>query len=130
MGIPLSMAEVASVRRNLCGCTFVKLKRLPRSRSRVSTPPIISRSCGAFNETNSAGFASVRSLSYGTNLWGSADYRRRISAPLAIQAVRRAAGIELSAALARELEGVQIPKFATDEYSCRRVPGVDSSEVR
>lgn len=74
--------------------------------------------------------ASVRALSYGTNLWGSADYRRRISAPLAIQAVRRAAGIELSAALARELEGVQIPKFATDEYSCRRVPGVDSSEVR
>ena len=65
-----------------------------------------------------------------TNLWGSADYRRRISAPLAIQAVRRAAGIELSAALARELETVQIPKFATDEYSCRRVPGVDSSEVR
>ena len=51
-------------------------------------------------------------------------------APLAIQAVRRAAGIELSAALAREFEGVQIPKFATDEYSCRRVPGVDSSEVR
>ena len=47
-----------------------------------------------------------------------------------MQAVRRAAGIELSAALARELEGVQIPKFATDEYSCRRVPGVDSSEVR
>ena len=45
-------------------------------------------------------------------------------------AVRRAAGIELSAALARELETVQIPKFATDEYSCRRVPGVDSSEVR
>ena len=74
--------------------------------------------------------ASVRALSYGTNLWGSADYRRRISAPLAIQAVRRAAGIELSAALARELETVQIPKFATDEYSCRRVPGVDSSEVR
>ena len=33
-------------------------------------------------------------------------------------------------ALARELETVQIPKFATDEYSCRRVPGVDSSEVR
>ena len=28
--------------------------------------------------------ASVRALSYGTNLWGSADYRRRISAPLAI----------------------------------------------
>ena len=74
--------------------------------------------------------ASVRALSYGTNLWGSAEYRRRISAPLAVQAVRRAAGIELSAALARELEGVQIPKFATDEYSCRRVPGVDSSEVR
>ncbi len=66
----------------------------------------------------------------GTNLWGSADYRRRISAPLAIQAVRRAAGIELSAALARELETVQIPKFATDEYPCRRVPGVDSNEVR
>ena len=64
-----------------------------------------------------------------TNLWGSADYRRRISAPLAIQAVRRAAGIELSAALARELETVQIPKFATDEYSCRRVPR-RSSEVR
>ena len=42
----------------------------------------------------------------------------------------RAAGIELSAALARELETVQVPKFATDEYSCRRVPGVDSSEVR
>ena len=60
----------------------------------------------------------------------AAEYRRRISAPLAIQAVRRAAGIELSAALARELEGVQIPKHATDEYSCRRVPGVDSSEVR
>ena len=37
---------------------------------------------------------------------------------------------ELSAALARELETVQVPKFATDEYSCRRVPGVDSSEVR
>ena len=74
--------------------------------------------------------ASVRALSYGTNLWGSADYRRRISAPLAVQAVRRAAGVELSATLARELEGVQIPKFATDEYSCRRVPGVDSSEVR
>ena len=49
---------------------------------------------------------------------------------LAVQAVRRAAGIELSASLARELEGVQVPKFATDEYSCRRVPGVDSSEVR
>ena len=74
--------------------------------------------------------ASVRALSYGTNLWGSADYRRRISAPLAVQAVRRAAGIELSATLARELETVQVPKFATDEYSCRRVPGVDSSEVR
>ena len=74
--------------------------------------------------------ASVRALSYGTNMWGSADYRRRISAPIAVQAVRRAAGIELSAALARELETVQIPKFATDEYSCRRVPGVDSSEVR
>lgn len=74
--------------------------------------------------------ASVRVLSYGTNLWGSADYRRCISAPLAVQAVRRAAGIELSASLARELEGVQVPKFATDEYSCRRVPGVDSSEVR
>ncbi len=73
--------------------------------------------------------ASVRALSYGANLWGSADYRCRISAPLAIQAVRRAAGIELSAALAHELEAVQIPKFATDEYSCRRVPGVDSSEV-
>lgn len=73
---------------------------------------------------------SVRALSYGTNLWGSADYRRCISAPLAIQAVCRAAGIELSASLARELEGVQVPKFATDEYSCRRVPGVDSSEVR
>ena len=43
---------------------------------------------------------------------------------------RRAAGIELSAALAHELETVQVPKFATDEYSCRRVPGVDSSEVR
>ena len=51
-------------------------------------------------------------------------------APLAIHAVRRAAGIELSAALARELETVQVPKFATDEYSCRRVPGVDSNEVR
>lgn len=92
-------------------------------------------SCGLVNERPSedelrALAASVRALSYGTNLWGSADYRRRISAPLAIQAVRRAAGIELSAALARELETVQIPKFATDEYSCRRVPGVDSSEVR
>lgn len=91
--------------------------------------------CGLVNEQPSedelrALAASVRALSYGTNLWGSADYRRRISAPLAIQAVCRAAGIELSAALARELEGVQIPKFATDEYSCRRVPGVDSSEVR
>ena len=91
--------------------------------------------CGLVNEQPSedelrALAASVRALSYGTNLWGSADYRRRISAPLAIQAVRRAAGIELSAALARELECVQIPKFATDEYSCRRVPGVDSSEVR
>ena len=91
--------------------------------------------CGLVNEQPSedelrALAASVRALSYGTNLWGSADYRRRISAPLAIQAVRRAAGIELSAALAHELEGVQIPKFATDEYSCRRVPGVDSSEVR
>ena len=91
--------------------------------------------CGLVNEQPSedelrALAASVRALSYGTNLWGSADYRRRISAPLAIQAVRRAAGIELSAALACELEAVQIPKFATDEYSCRRVPGVDSSEVR
>ena len=91
--------------------------------------------CGLINEQPSedelrALAASVRALSYGTNLWGSSDYRRRISAPLAIQAVRRAAGIELSAALAHELGGVQIPKFATDEYSCRRVPGVDSSEVR
>ena len=91
--------------------------------------------CGLVNEHPSedelcALAASVRTLSYGTNLWGSAGYRRRISAPLAVQAVRRAAGIELSAALARELETVQIPKFATDEYSCRRVPGVDSSEVR
>ena len=41
----------------------------------------------------------IRDRSDGTNLWGSADYRRRISAPLAIQAVRRAAGIELSACL-------------------------------
>ena len=91
--------------------------------------------CGLVNERPSedelrALAASVRALSYGTNLWGSAEYRRRISAPLAVQAVRRAAGIELSAALARELETVQIPKFATDEYSCRRVSGVDSSEVR
>ena len=74
--------------------------------------------CGLVNEQPSedelrALAASVRALSYGTNLWGSADYRRCISA-----------------SLAHELEGVQIPKFATDEYSCRRVPGVDSSEVR
>ena len=91
--------------------------------------------CGLVNEQPSedelcALAASVRALSYGTNMWGSADYRRRIAAPLAIQAVRRAAGIELSAALARELETVQVPRYATDEYSCRRVPGVDSSEVR
>ena len=72
----------------------------------------------------------VRGLSYGTNLWGSAAYRRRISAPLAIQAVRRAAGIELSAGLMRDLEGIEVPKFATDEYSCRRVPGVNEPEVR
>ena len=68
--------------------------------------------CGLVNEQPSedelrALAASVRALSYGTNLWGSADYRRRISAPLAIQAVRRAAGIELSAALARKVK-VQI----------------------
>ena len=43
--------------------------------------------------------------------------------------MRRAAGIELSAALAHELEGEQIPKFATDEYSCRRVPGVEDVRV-
>ncbi len=72
----------------------------------------------------------VRELSYGSNLWGSAAYRRQISAPLAIQAVRRAAGIELSAALARDLEAVRIPKHATDEFSCRRVAGVDPAEVR
>ena len=73
---------------------------------------------------------AVQGLGYGTNLWGSAAYRRTIAAPLAIQAVRRAAGIELSAALARDIEGVSIPKFALDEYSCRRVPGVDFPEVR
>ena len=74
--------------------------------------------------------ASVRAFELRHQHVGSAEYRRRISAPLAVQAVRRAAGIELSAALARELETVQVPKYATDEYSCRRVPGVDSSEVR
>ena len=70
----------------------------------------------------------MRALSYGTNLWGSADYRCPSGPPLPSR-LCVAAGIELSAALARELETVQIPKFATDEYSCRRVPGVDSSEV-
>lgn len=74
--------------------------------------------------------SAVRDLSFGTNLWGSAAYRRRISAPLAIQAVRRAAGIEVSAALMRDIQGIEPPKFALDEYSCRRVPGVDAPEVR
>lgn len=72
----------------------------------------------------------VRGLSYGSNLWGSARYRRQISAPLSIQAVRRAAGIELSAALAAELELVETPKFATDAPEVRHVPGMDSPEVR
>lgn len=72
----------------------------------------------------------VRALAYGSNLWGSARYRRQISAPLAIQAVRRAAGIELSAALAADLEPVETPKFATDAPEARRVPGLDRQEVR
>ena len=74
--------------------------------------------------------ASVRGLSYGSNLWGSAAYRRQIAAPLAVQAVRRAAGIELSAAFSRELELVETPRFATDDYQTRRVAGVDAQEVR
>lgn len=72
----------------------------------------------------------VRGLSYGSNLWGSAHYRKQIAAPLAIQAVRRAAGIELSAALAADLELVETPKFATDAPEVRYVPGADFPEVR
>ncbi len=72
----------------------------------------------------------VRGLSFGTNLWGSARYRRQISAPLAVQAVRRAAGIELSASLAADLELVETPKFATEAPEVRHVPGMDSQEVR
>lgn len=74
--------------------------------------------------------ARVRELSYGSNLWGSAAYRSQIAAPLAIQAVRRAAGIELSAALAADLDLVKTPKFATEAPEARRVPAMDSPEVR
>lgn len=43
IGIPLSIAIVASVRRNLCGCTFVIPRRFPRLRSRTSIPPTVNR---------------------------------------------------------------------------------------
>ena len=58
------MAIVASVRRNLCGCTFGMFSRLPISRSRCSIPPICIRSCGARNVTKSAGLSSVRLSRY------------------------------------------------------------------
>ena len=71
----------------------------------------------------------VRGLAYGSNLWGSAAYRRQISAPLAVQAVRRAAGIELSAAFAHELELVETPRFATDDFETRHAALLDDQEV-
>ena len=60
MGIPLSMADVASVLRNLCGWTRGRFSLFPSSRSRLSTPPICKRSCGAVSETNNAEQVSVR----------------------------------------------------------------------
>ena len=72
----------------------------------------------------------VRGLSYGSNLWGSAAYRRQIAGPLAVQAVRRAAGIELSAAFAHELELVEAPRFATDDFQTRCTALADTQEVR
>ena len=58
IGIPLSIAIVASVRLNLCGCTLLSPNCFPNSLRRTSTPPIFNLSCGDFNETNSAGLLS------------------------------------------------------------------------
>ncbi len=57
MGIPLSIAFVASVLLNLWGCTLGMLHFFPSSLSLVSIPLIPSRLFGLFNVTKSAGFS-------------------------------------------------------------------------
>ena len=71
----------------------------------------------------------VRTLSYGSNLWGSADYRRQVSGALAVRAVCEAAGVEPPTALADELRTVQIPQGAECDFSERHIPGFDAKEA-
>ena len=82
--------------------------------------------CGLTNEQPSedelrALAASVRALSYGTNLWGSADYRRRISAPLAVQAVRRAPASSFRPRLpasSRPCRSLSLPRTSIPAAAC------------
>lgn len=71
----------------------------------------------------------VRALSYGSNLWGSADYRRQVAGALAVRAVCEAAGFEPPSALADELRTVRIPQGAERAFSERHIPGFDAKEA-
>lgn len=57
-----SIALVAIVRRNLCGCILSMLIFLPDSRTRISTPLIFNLSYGASKVVNNAGLSSWRLL--------------------------------------------------------------------
>ena len=58
IGIPLSIARVAMVLRNLCGCILLRLRLPPNCRIRISTPLIFNLSYGESNVTNNAGLLS------------------------------------------------------------------------
>ena len=59
IGMPLSIALVAIVLRNLCGCILTKFNEFPSSRRRISTPLIFNLSYGAKSDTNNAGLWST-----------------------------------------------------------------------
>ena len=54
IGIPLSIAFVATVLLNLCGWTLEIPNLLPNCLNLISTPLIFNLSCGSSSETNKA----------------------------------------------------------------------------
>lgn len=72
----------------------------------------------------------VRALEYGTNLWGTAEYRRHVAGALALRAVCGAAQILPNSSTFRELNGIATPKFALENPIKRRMDGFVSPEVQ
>lgn len=72
----------------------------------------------------------VRELEYGTNLWGSAEYRRHVAGALALRAVCGAARILPNSATFRELNGFTTPKYALENPIKRHIEGFEAPEVK